>query len=142
MSAAGEAKARRVRRRAIDPADKPDDRSHTEPRRLEHPVTLGKRHWITARAGMTDLGMPASSIVVMLSDHVKTPRMTASDREPSSAALEQASPRYFFSGSSFFLSLPSMYWLHGCARTGPGVFQTTLNCPLACTSPMNTGFHR
>jgi hypothetical protein len=36
-------------------------------------------------------------------------------------------PFYFFAGSSGFLSLPSMYGLHGLAFTGPGVFQTTLN---------------
>jgi hypothetical protein len=32
-----------------------------------------------------------------------------------------------FAGSSGFLSLPSMYGLHGLALTGPGVFHTTLN---------------
>ncbi len=47
-----------------------------------------------------------------------------------------------FSGTSFFLSFPAMYGLHGLARTGPGVFQTTLNCPSAFTSPMNTGLCR
>src|SRR5439155_21863156 len=47
--------------------------------------------------------------------------------------------RHFLSGSSFFLSLPGMYGLHGFVRTGPDVFQTTVNWPLACTSPMNTG---
>ena len=31
------------------------------------------------------------------------------------------------SGTSFFLSLPAMNGLHGLARTGPDVFQTTLN---------------
>src|SRR5262245_53068151 len=35
-----------------------------------------------------------------------------------------------------------MYGLHGVALMGPDVFHTTLNWPLACTSPMNTGFHR
>jgi len=30
-------------------------------------------------------------------------------------------------GVSFFLSLPGMNGLHGWARTGPLVFQTTLN---------------
>ena len=49
---------------------------------------------------------------------------------------------YFFAGSSGFLSLPSMYGLHGLARTGPGVFHTTLNWPSALTSPMNTGLCR
>ena len=34
---------------------------------------------------------------------------------------------YFLAGSSGFLSLPSMYGLHGLAFTGPGVFHTTLN---------------
>src|SRR2546423_11015218 len=49
---------------------------------------------------------------------------------------------HFFSGSSFFLSLPSMYGLHGFAFTGAGVFHTTLNWPSAFTSPMNTGLCR
>src|SRR4051812_23461017 len=43
------------------------------------------------------------------------------------------------SGSSFFLSLPSMKGDQGLAFTGPGVFQTTLNWPSDFTSPMNTG---
>ncbi len=34
---------------------------------------------------------------------------------------------YFLTGSSGFLSLPSMNGLQGLALTGPGVFQTTLN---------------
>src|SRR5207248_910658 len=45
-----------------------------------------------------------------------------------------ASPRndmkllpHFFSGSSFFTSLPAMNGLHGCALIGPLVFHTTLN---------------
>lgn len=49
---------------------------------------------------------------------------------------------HFFSGSSFFLSLPSMNGLQGCALIGPLVFQTTLNWPSAFTSPMNTGLCR
>jgi len=50
---------------------------------------------------------------------------------------------HFFSGASFFLSLPAMNGLHGLACTRPlGSFHTTLNCPLAWISPMNTGFHR
>src|SRR5213075_2762918 len=54
---------------------------------------------------------------------------------------------YFFcsaisAGSSFFLSLPVMNGLHGCALTGPLVFHTTLNWPSAFTSPMNTAFCR
>src|SRR5207249_1793753 len=36
-------------------------------------------------------------------------------------------PCHFFSGSSFFLSLPGMNGLHGLARIGPDVFHTTLN---------------
>src|SRR5574343_1799473 len=51
-------------------------------------------------------------------------------------------PDYLPSGSSFFLSLPGMYGLHGAALTGPGVFHTTLNWPSAFTSPMNTGLCR
>src|SRR6185312_14869892 len=42
------------------------------------------------------------------------------------------------SGSSFFLSLPSMKGDQGLAFTGPGVFHTTLNWPSALISPMNT----
>src|SRR4029078_9532578 len=48
----------------------------------------------------------------------------------------------FFSGSSFFLSLPLFYWLHCLALTSAGVFHTTLNWPSAFTSPMNTGLCR
>ncbi len=48
----------------------------------------------------------------------------------------------FPSGSSFFLSLPSMKGDQGLAFTGPGVFQTMLNWPSAFTSPMNTGLCR
>ena len=51
-------------------------------------------------------------------------------------------PYFFRSGSSSFLSLPSMYGLYGLALTGAGVFQTTLNWPSAFTSPMNTGLCR
>ena len=40
---------------------------------------------------------------------------------------ERQSPDYLLSGTSFFLSLPAMYGLHGAARTGPLVFHTTLN---------------
>src|SRR6185503_6360203 len=46
------------------------------------------------------------------------------------------------SGSPFFLSLPAMNGLHGSAFTGPLVFQTTLNWPFACTSPINTALCR
>ena len=46
------------------------------------------------------------------------------------------------SGSPFFLSLPAMNGLHGWALIGPLVFQTTLNWPFACTSPMNTALCR
>src|SRR5450432_3464296 len=49
---------------------------------------------------------------------------------------------YFFSGSSFLPLSSGMYGLHGVALIGPAVFQTTLNWPSPCTSPMNTGFHR
>src|SRR3954468_13019415 len=35
-----------------------------------------------------------------------------------------------------------MNGLQGCARTGLSVFQTTSNWPLACTSPISTGFQR
>src|SRR6185436_2875229 len=49
---------------------------------------------------------------------------------------------FTISGSSFFLSLPAMNGLHGCAFTGPGVFHTTLNWPSAFTSPMNTALCR
>src|ERR1700674_1153474 len=49
---------------------------------------------------------------------------------------------HFFSGSSFLPLSSGMYGLHGVALIGPAVFQTTLNWPLPCTSPMNTGFCR
>src|SRR5260221_422012 len=39
------------------------------------------------------------------------------------------------SGSSFFLSLPAINGLQGCARIGPFVFHTTLKLPSAFTSP-------
>src|SRR6185369_4657551 len=66
----------------------------------------------------------------------------AGDHGPLPPSGHNDSVSYFFSGSSFFFSLPSMYWLQGCARIGPLVFQTTLNCPSFWTSPMKTGFHR
>ena len=50
---------------------------------------------------------------------------------------------HFFSGASFFFSLPAMNGLQGLACTRPlGSFHTTLNWPLAWISPMNTGFQR
>src|SRR6476659_10955715 len=50
--------------------------------------------------------------------------------------------RYIASGPSFFFSLPGMNGLHGCARIGADVFQTTLNWPSAFTSPIITGLCR
>ena len=47
----------------------------------------------------------------------RTPRQRAVRR--AGAALRATSLRYFFSGSSFFLSLPAMNGLHGWAGSGP-----------------------
>src|SRR5436190_8103285 len=66
------------------------------------------------------------------------PERLAAGSPQSRAADEGLQTLDLPSGSSFFLSLPSMYGLHGLALTGAGVFHTVLNWPLACTSPMNT----
>lgn len=47
-----------------------------------------------------------------------------------------------FTGWSGFLSLPGIHGLHGCARTGLSVCQTTLNWPLPSISPIITGLCR
>src|SRR5260221_814650 len=46
------------------------------------------------------------------------------------------------SGSSFFLSLPALNGIQGCARIAPIVFHTTFNWPSDFTVPMNTGLCR
>src|SRR5690606_40611868 len=68
--------------------------------------------------------------------------LTPAGHRATATAARGARQDHFFSGSSFFLSLPSMNGLQGWALIGPLVFQTTLNWPSARTSPISTGLCR
>jgi hypothetical protein len=83
-------------------------------------MDAAKPRWLYCYLAMT------GTLVLAKSDRTKQSKAFRCGRDTA------ASPApYFFSaisaGSSFFLSLPAMKGLHGCALTGPGVFHTTLN---------------
>jgi len=74
---------------------------------------------IPAKAGIHPLHPPSAE--------VKKPHLFLSNKVRLLPLTGLGFRLYFLAGSSGFLSLPSMYGLHGLAFTGPGVFHTTLN---------------